>query len=245
MTLASTFIARPPRRSPATGDTSDAPERAPRITLPAAALRDKPRTRALAAVAFDDPHEGDAMASTEAPSRLRTGRRRVRDAQERRHARRGARHVPVDHARALRRGPIEAEYLRIAPDPGDFPKLVDKLKQLDTTDFRLAGGGHPGDRRAHADRLGDSDRSRRAAAAFREAPAGAPRSQAPETAPFVGKGAVSTALLLIVRRGRLLSTGGDARTSRQAQVTRFARSGSSLAPSAAQPGPPCLYRPTA
>jgi hypothetical protein len=68
MTLASTFIARPPRRSPATGDTSDAPERAPQITLPAAALRDKPRTRALAAVAFDDPHEGDAMASTEAPS---------------------------------------------------------------------------------------------------------------------------------------------------------------------------------
>jgi pimeloyl-ACP methyl ester carboxylesterase len=31
--------------------------------------------------------------------------------------------------------PIEAEYLRIAPNPGDFPKLVEKLKRLDTTDF--------------------------------------------------------------------------------------------------------------
>jgi pimeloyl-ACP methyl ester carboxylesterase len=31
--------------------------------------------------------------------------------------------------------PIEAEYLRTAPNPGDFPKLVEKLKQLDTTDF--------------------------------------------------------------------------------------------------------------
>jgi pimeloyl-ACP methyl ester carboxylesterase len=31
--------------------------------------------------------------------------------------------------------PTEAEYLRIAPDPGDFPKLVEKLKQLHTTDF--------------------------------------------------------------------------------------------------------------
>ena len=31
--------------------------------------------------------------------------------------------------------PIEAEYLRLAPNPGDFPKLVDKLKTLDTTDF--------------------------------------------------------------------------------------------------------------
>lgn len=31
--------------------------------------------------------------------------------------------------------PIEAAYLRNAPDPGDFPKLVEKLKQLDTTEF--------------------------------------------------------------------------------------------------------------
>jgi pimeloyl-ACP methyl ester carboxylesterase len=31
--------------------------------------------------------------------------------------------------------PIEQEYLRLAPNPGDFPKLVEKLKQLDTTDF--------------------------------------------------------------------------------------------------------------
>lgn len=31
--------------------------------------------------------------------------------------------------------PIEEEYLRLAPNPGDFPKLVEKLKQLDTTDF--------------------------------------------------------------------------------------------------------------
>jgi pimeloyl-ACP methyl ester carboxylesterase len=31
--------------------------------------------------------------------------------------------------------PIEQEYLRLAPNPGDFPKLVEKLKDLDTTDF--------------------------------------------------------------------------------------------------------------
>ena len=31
--------------------------------------------------------------------------------------------------------PIEEEYLRIAPNPGDFPKLVHKLKELDTTPF--------------------------------------------------------------------------------------------------------------
>jgi pimeloyl-ACP methyl ester carboxylesterase len=31
--------------------------------------------------------------------------------------------------------PIEEAYLRTAPNPGDFPKLVDKLKQLDTTPF--------------------------------------------------------------------------------------------------------------
>jgi pimeloyl-ACP methyl ester carboxylesterase len=31
--------------------------------------------------------------------------------------------------------PIEEAYLRTAPDPGGFPKLVEKLKQLDTTPF--------------------------------------------------------------------------------------------------------------
>jgi pimeloyl-ACP methyl ester carboxylesterase len=31
--------------------------------------------------------------------------------------------------------PIEAAYLRTAPNPGDFPKLVEKLKQLDTTPY--------------------------------------------------------------------------------------------------------------
>ena len=31
--------------------------------------------------------------------------------------------------------PIEEAYLRTAPNPGDFPKLVEKLKQLDTTEF--------------------------------------------------------------------------------------------------------------
>jgi pimeloyl-ACP methyl ester carboxylesterase len=31
--------------------------------------------------------------------------------------------------------PIEQEYLRIAPNPGDFPKLVEKMKQLDMTPF--------------------------------------------------------------------------------------------------------------
>ncbi len=31
--------------------------------------------------------------------------------------------------------PIEEAYLRLAPDPGDFPKLVEKLTRLDTTDY--------------------------------------------------------------------------------------------------------------
>ena len=31
--------------------------------------------------------------------------------------------------------PIERDYLRTAPNPDDFPKLVEKLKTLDTTDF--------------------------------------------------------------------------------------------------------------
>jgi pimeloyl-ACP methyl ester carboxylesterase len=31
--------------------------------------------------------------------------------------------------------PIEAEYLRLAPNPGDFPQLVEKLTELDSTEF--------------------------------------------------------------------------------------------------------------
>ena len=31
--------------------------------------------------------------------------------------------------------PMEEAYQRLAPDPGRFPVLVDKLKTLDTTDF--------------------------------------------------------------------------------------------------------------
>jgi pimeloyl-ACP methyl ester carboxylesterase len=31
--------------------------------------------------------------------------------------------------------PIEAEYQRLAPDPAAFPKLVERLKDLDTTEF--------------------------------------------------------------------------------------------------------------
>src|SRR5262249_4139529 len=31
--------------------------------------------------------------------------------------------------------PIEEAYLRTAPNPGDFPKLVEKLKELDMTPF--------------------------------------------------------------------------------------------------------------
>jgi pimeloyl-ACP methyl ester carboxylesterase len=31
--------------------------------------------------------------------------------------------------------PIEEAYLRTAPNPGDFPRLVEKLKQLDVTSF--------------------------------------------------------------------------------------------------------------
>jgi pimeloyl-ACP methyl ester carboxylesterase len=31
--------------------------------------------------------------------------------------------------------PIEAEYLRLAPNPADFPRLVEKLTELDSTEF--------------------------------------------------------------------------------------------------------------
>jgi pimeloyl-ACP methyl ester carboxylesterase len=53
--------------------------------------------------------------------------------------------------------PIEEAYLRIAPNPGDFPTLVDKLKQLDTTAFAWP---HEDIRRIAAPTLiivGDSD----------------------------------------------------------------------------------------
>jgi pimeloyl-ACP methyl ester carboxylesterase len=33
--------------------------------------------------------------------------------------------------------PIEAEYLRLAPNPDDFPKLVEKMTRLDTTEFAV------------------------------------------------------------------------------------------------------------
>ena len=35
----------------------------------------------------------------------------------------------------FRGSPVEAEYQRLAPNPQDFPKLVEKLKTLDTTPF--------------------------------------------------------------------------------------------------------------
>ena len=37
-------------------------------------------------------------------------------------------------------GPMEAEYKRLAPNPGDFENLVWKLKTLDTTDFDWSEG---------------------------------------------------------------------------------------------------------
>ena len=39
--------------------------------------------------------------------------------------------------------PRETEYLRLAPNPGDFPKLVEKLVRLLSDAVRLARGGHP------------------------------------------------------------------------------------------------------
>ena len=36
--------------------------------------------------------------------------------------------------------PMEEEYVRVAPNPGDFPKLVEKLVQLDSTPFDWADG---------------------------------------------------------------------------------------------------------
>ena len=42
--------------------------------------------------------------------------------------------------------PMETEYQRLAPNPEDFPVLVEKLKTLDTTDFAWPeeeSGGSP------------------------------------------------------------------------------------------------------
>jgi pimeloyl-ACP methyl ester carboxylesterase len=50
--------------------------------------------------------------------------------------------------------PIEEAYLRTAPNPGDFPKLVEKLKQLDTTPFAWPERDIQAIARAHPDRLG-------------------------------------------------------------------------------------------
>ena len=43
--------------------------------------------------------------------------------------------IPTITPEVFAGSPIEAEYLRTAPNPGDFPALVAKLKQLDMTPF--------------------------------------------------------------------------------------------------------------
>jgi pimeloyl-ACP methyl ester carboxylesterase len=43
--------------------------------------------------------------------------------------------VPTVTADMFAGSPIEREYQRLAPNPGAFPTLVEKLKQLDSTDF--------------------------------------------------------------------------------------------------------------
>jgi pimeloyl-ACP methyl ester carboxylesterase len=53
--------------------------------------------------------------------------------------------------------PIEEAYLRVAPNPGDFPKLVDKLKQLDTTPFAWSPDAIRGINAPTMVVLGDSD----------------------------------------------------------------------------------------
>jgi len=53
--------------------------------------------------------------------------------------------------------PIEEAYLRTAPNPGDFAKLVDKLKQLDTTAFAWPEQDIRGIRAPTLIVLGDSD----------------------------------------------------------------------------------------
>jgi pimeloyl-ACP methyl ester carboxylesterase len=53
--------------------------------------------------------------------------------------------------------PIEAAYLRNAPNAGDFPKLVEKLKELDTTEFAWPADDIRGIAAPTMIVLGDSD----------------------------------------------------------------------------------------
>ena len=53
--------------------------------------------------------------------------------------------------------PIEEAYLRNAPNPGDFPKLVEKLRQLDTTEFAWPADDVRGIAAPTMIVLGDSD----------------------------------------------------------------------------------------
>jgi pimeloyl-ACP methyl ester carboxylesterase len=53
--------------------------------------------------------------------------------------------------------PIEAEYLRLAPNPDDFAKLVEKLKELDTTDYAWPADDIRGIAAPTMIVLGDSD----------------------------------------------------------------------------------------
>ena len=64
------------------------------------------------------------------PALVRKARRRVRDVQERRHARRGARHVPLDHARALRRDPDRG---RVPPDRAQARRLPEAGREAHAT----------------------------------------------------------------------------------------------------------------
>ena len=96
--------------------------------------------------------------------------------------------------------PIEEAYLRTAPNPADFPKLVEKLKHLDTTEFAWPADDIRGDRRAHPDRprrlrRRPSRARRRAVRAARRRgdgrPRGLPKSQLavlPGTTHFVPPG---------------------------------------------------------
>ena len=53
--------------------------------------------------------------------------------------------------------PVEEAYLRTAPNPGDFPKLVEKLKQLDVTSYAWPEGDIRGIAAPTLIVLGDSD----------------------------------------------------------------------------------------
>jgi len=53
--------------------------------------------------------------------------------------------------------PIEAEYLRLAPNPGDFSKLVEKLTELDSTEFAWSKDAVRGITAPTLVALGDSD----------------------------------------------------------------------------------------